>query len=81
MGQVIVRNLADEIIEQHRARAKAHGVSLEQELRDVLAAAARPSRDEVLAAMDRIRAANRPPPPGTRWPTGEEMIREDRDSR
>jgi plasmid stability protein len=36
MGQVLVRNLADEVIETHRARAKARGISLEQELREVL---------------------------------------------
>jgi plasmid stability protein len=81
MGQVIVRNLDDEVIERHRARAKARGVSLEQQLRDVLAEWARPERDEMLAEMRRIRAANQPPPAGTRWPTAEEMIREDRDSR
>ena len=81
MGQVLVRNLDDAVIEQHRARAKAHGISLEQELRDVLSREAKPSREELLGELDRIRAANRPPPPGTRWPTAEEMIREDRDSR
>lgn len=38
----------------------------------------RPSKDELLASAARIRAANRPPPPGQRWPTAEEMIRENR---
>jgi plasmid stability protein len=33
MGQVIVRNLDDSVIDSHRRRAKARGVSLEQELR------------------------------------------------
>ena len=56
MGQVIVRNLDDEVIETHRRRAKARGVSLEQELRDVLAQAARPSREE------RLRRRRRSPP-------------------
>ena len=36
MGQVIIRNLDDAVIATHRGRAKARGVSLEQELRDVL---------------------------------------------
>jgi plasmid stability protein len=81
VGQVLVRNLDDAVIERHRARAKARGVSLEQELRDVLAQAAGADRDEFLAEMRRIRSANRPPPPGTSWPTAEAMVREDRDSR
>ena len=48
MGQVIVRNLDDAVIETHRRRAKARGVSLEQELRDVLRQAAKPGREERL---------------------------------
>ena len=43
MGQVIVRKLDDEVIAAHKRRAKARGVSLEQQLRDVLADAAKPS--------------------------------------
>ena len=54
MGEVIVRNLEDEV---HRSasglRAKARGVSLEQELRDVLRRAAWPSKEELLAANGR----------------------------
>jgi len=40
MGQAIARNLDDAVIEAHRRRAKARGVSLEQELHDVLSEAA-----------------------------------------
>jgi plasmid stability protein len=43
MGQVIVRNLDDVVIAAHKQRARARGVSLEQQLRDVLAEAARPA--------------------------------------
>jgi plasmid stability protein len=81
MGQVIVRNLDDDVIERHRARAKARGVSLEQELRDVLARAVRPPADEYLAEMRRIRAMTPEPPPGELWISAEDLIREDRDSR
>ena len=81
MGQVIVRNLEDAVIERHRERARARGVSLEQELRDVLTSTARPSRQELLAEMDRIRAMTPAPKPGQRWISAEELIREDRDSR
>ena len=56
MGQVIVRKLDDAVITAHKQRARARGVSLEQQLRDVLAEAARPSREELIADLRRIRA-------------------------
>jgi plasmid stability protein len=76
MGQVLVRNLADEVIEAHRARAKARGVSLEQELRDVLRRAARPTRQELLEDMARCRAMT----PLVHRTRAEDIIREVRDS-
>lgn len=77
MGQVIVRNLADEIIGAHKRRAAARGVSLEQQLRDVLAEAARPTRDELLRRLAECRSLT---PRGPRT-QAEDLIREDRDSR
>jgi plasmid stability protein len=81
MGQVIVRQLDDAVIETHRGRAKARGVSLEQELRDVLTQAARLRREELVRRADEIRAMTPEPPPGARNWTAEELIREGRDSR
>ena len=52
MGQVLIRNLADEVIEAHRRRAKALGHSLEQELRTVIEAAATYSTAEKLAIAE-----------------------------
>jgi plasmid stability protein len=77
MGQVIVRKLDDAVIAAHKRRAKARGVSLEQQLRDVLAEAAKPSREEIIADLRRIRAMT---PKGPRIDSTE-LIREDRDSR
>jgi plasmid stability protein len=77
MGQVIVRNLDDEVIVAHKQRAKARGVSLEQQLRDVLAEAAKPSREELRQRLAACRALT---PAGPRK-LAEELIREDRDSR
>jgi antitoxin FitA len=77
MGQVIVRNLADDVIAAHKRRAAARGVSLEQQLRDVLAEAARPTREELLSRLARCRALT---PPGPRA-LAEDLIREDRDRR
>ena len=41
MGQVLVRNLDDRVIESLKTKAELKGHSLEQELRDVLTNAAR----------------------------------------
>lgn len=76
MGQVLVRNLDDEVIRTHRARAKARGVSLEQELREVLRHAARPTRDELLEEMARCRAMT----PARHRTPAEDIIREVRDN-
>jgi plasmid stability protein len=81
MGQVIVRNLDDAVIESHRRRAKARGVSLEQELRDVLSRAARPTREELLQEMREIAAMTPELPPGEQRTPGWMLIREDRDNR
>lgn len=75
MAQVIVRNLPDEVVARLKARAAAHRRSLEQELRQILSEAARPSRAEILADLDRIRAMT-PKVPQT---DSTELIREERD--
>jgi plasmid stability protein len=77
MAQVIVRNLDDRVVARLKRRAKARGRRLEQELREILAEAAKPSRAELLTEIDRIRAMT---PPGRRIDSTA-LIREDRDSR
>lgn len=77
MAQVIVRNLDETVIAEYRRRARARGVSLEQQLREVLSEAARPSRAEALARADALRARTRP----GAFPTAAELVREDRDAR
>jgi plasmid stability protein len=62
MGQLIVRNLDDDIIARLKARASKDEQSLEQTVRDILAAATRPSQSERLAIIDRIRAKSKPSP-------------------
>jgi antitoxin FitA len=81
MGQVIVRQLDSSVIETHRRRAKPRGVSLEQELRDVITRVATTDREGLIRRVDDIRAMTPPPPPGTPTRTAEELIREDRDGR
>ena len=81
MGQVVIRNIDDAVLERLKVKAAEQHKSLEQSLREILAEAAKPSRAELLVEVERIRAKTRPPPPGGRYPSAEEMIREDRDSR
>jgi plasmid stability protein len=81
MGQVIIRNIDDRVLERLKGRAVARHTSLEQSLRDILTEAARPSPEELLAIAERIAAMTPPLPEGVRIPTAEELIREDRDSR
>lgn len=79
MGQVIVRNLDDGVIERHRERAKFKGVSLEQELRDVLTTTSKPSREEKLRKIDALLAMTPELPEGVERTPGWLLIREDRD--
>ena len=49
MGQVLVRNLDDDVIDAIRLRAELKGASLEQELRDIITAAAKTRADNLHA--------------------------------
>ncbi len=81
MAQVVVRQLDAAVIEIHRRQARARGVSLEQELREVITRAARSGREELVRRVDAIRALTPAPPPGVPARSAEELIREDRDLR
>jgi plasmid stability protein len=75
VGQVLIRNLSDEVIEAHRQRAKALGHSLEQELRTLIESAAAYSTAEKLAIAERSQSLT-PAGPQT---DAALLIREDRD--
>lgn len=75
MGQVIVRNLDDAVVAALKRRARAQNRPLEQELREILTAAAKPSGAELRAESTRIRGMT---PPGPRIDLTS-LIREDRD--
>jgi antitoxin FitA len=76
MGEILVRNLDDSVIERLKARALKAGKSLEQTVREILTAATKPSREEILAEMDRLREEA-----GPVTLDATDLIREDRDSR
>ena len=61
MGQVLIRNLDDQIIESLKLKAELKGHSLEQELRDILRTAAGPTVEERLAMIDSVRAMQKKP--------------------
>lgn len=77
MGQVIIRQLDDAVIQRLKERAARHKQSLEQELRDVLTEAAKPTRADKAAAMESVRRLSKGPIDTDIV----ELIREDRDSR
>jgi plasmid stability protein len=78
MGQALIRNLDDDLLDAYREAARTNGRSLEAELREALRVM-RPitasRRAELLAEADRIRAMT-PDVPQT---PSEVLIREDRD--
>ena len=75
MAQVIIRNLDEEIVRRLKERARRQGRSLEGELREILAAAAR--RD--MAALRERAAAMRARYEGTPQTDSALLLREDRD--
>ena len=78
MAQVIVRNLEDDVVATLKLKAELHGCSLEQELRDILSAAARLKKEERLSFAKHIRALT---PTGAAQTDSAELIRADRDTR
>jgi plasmid stability protein len=77
MGQVLIRNVEDSVILSLKERAAEHGRSLEAELRQVLADAARKSRTALIQELAGIRALT---PKGPRV-LAEDLVREGRDER
>jgi antitoxin FitA len=77
MAQVIVRNLDEQVVSSLKFKAKLHGHSLEQELREILKRAAELTPKEKVALADRI-AAMTPRPLAD---DSADLIREDRDTR
>lgn len=55
MAQVLIRNIDDDTIESYRQKAKFKGISLEQELRNLLEFNKPFSSDERLAVSRRLR--------------------------
>ncbi len=75
MAQVIIRNLPDDVVARLKVRARQRKHSLEQELREILQEASQPSREEIIADIDQIRAMT----PQKLQSSSTDLIREDRE--
>ena len=80
MGDLLVRKVPDATKAALKKKAKAAGKSLNDFVRETLNIAARPSKEEVWAEADRIRAEIRARI-GHDLPDSTPGIREDRDTR
>ena len=80
MGQILVRNIDDDVLERFRQQAKREGKSAEQLAREAIAEKAKPSREEILRRMDEIRSRSKPVDLETARRLWAEHVRE-RDSR
>ena len=56
MADILVRNIDDETARRLKEKAKAQGKSVSEFAREALQAAAKPSKEEIWAEIDRIRA-------------------------
>lgn len=81
MGQILIRNLDDDIIADYREAAARHNRSLEAEVRETLRRM-RPfkplPKEVLLAKLAEIRAMT---PKGVKQTPSEVLVREDRDGK
>ena len=81
MGQILIRNLDDRIIETLKRRAEAAGRSMEAEAREALRRGTRLTADERLALAAEMQAiTNSWRQDGEHWPDSTALIRADRDA-
>jgi plasmid stability protein len=75
MADLLVRDIDPDVYERLRKTAKAQGKSLSQTVRDLLAEKVKPSKEEIWAEIDRIRAMS-----AYSKVDSTDLIREDRDN-
>lgn len=76
MGTVTVRNLDDDVIREIGVQAAEHGVSREEELRQIITRAAQGRRGDIWEKMAKLREETR----GTKQTDSTILLRQDRDS-
>lgn len=77
MGQIVIHDLDDTLLDRLKQRAEINHRTLEDELRAILQEATTADRREKLAQIDRIRAMT----PRRLATDSADLIRQDRDSR
>jgi len=75
MAQILVRGLADEVVERLKARAKAHGRSVEGEMRTILESAAGFTVEEAQQTLMNWQAKFS----GREFADSQQLLAEDRD--
>ena len=60
MVDILVRNVDETTAKRLKEKAKAKGASVSETAREALSAYVRPSREELVKELDRIRAMSRP---------------------
>jgi plasmid stability protein len=75
MVDILVRNVEDEVARDLKAKAAAQGTSVNEIARQALRNEVRPSKAEVMAELDGVRAMSRYSPVDSTT-----LIREDRDN-
>ncbi|MGR4865657.1 FitA-like ribbon-helix-helix domain-containing protein [Caulobacter sp. LARHSG274] len=74
MGQILIRNLDDSVIDALKRRAADHAISAEEEARRVLTFSVGLGREDAVRRLNAVRAELGP----SRGPTSLELLREDR---
>ena len=79
MGQVLIRNLDDELLADYREAAERNKRSLEAELRAALRTVRPMSKTSLDDAIAKLRKIREMTPLGVRQTPSEQLVREDRD--
>jgi plasmid stability protein len=74
MSQILVRNLDEAVVERLKSRARAHGRSLQAEVKDILEQSAKNDIAEARKLVDRVRRSFE----GRKFNDSSELVREDR---
>ena len=75
MSDILIRNLDEDTVRRLKAKAKANGASVNETIQEAIAAYVKPTRDELVKELDRIRGMS---PYSDVDSTG--LIRADRDN-
>lgn len=79
MGQILIRNLPDDLIADYREAAVRHQRSLEAEVREVLRVMRPKSPERIAELLEKARLIRAMTPEGVKQTPSEQLVREIRD--